>query len=710
MKKRSGLLAICLMLLVLTGCACKHEWTAADCLNPQVCAKCGEEGTERALGHDWAEATCQTPQTCRRCGETEGQALAHDWAEATCQAPKTCRLCGETQGEALGHSFGDWRIEDTQMTHICALCGEQETVEIDRELYFRDNIVGAWDFYAVRVQGKTLPPSQALSYYNNYYYLNIMKDGTLDFYNHEKGTIQHATWEFKEYQKDNVFDVYSFTLHFEDASEASLVYVDGEGIYLFMSQSEFILFQKNDETTANLANTYVGIDAGALYTLSLNADRTFTGNLDGDIQGTWWLSDENSYGYHKIYLYFSYTKDGEQKLHSVEMYLGSQEEDMDIPQYIQTYGSLPSMNLPDGRYISFKPIDENGVQEIRDALKDSGKQLTGTWNSTSKSIYFYSDSDFDSEKTGPCTDYTITFSEDGTFTSNLEDLPSGTWAIDFFDRYFNGVEYSYSYHYTITAEGVDYDACLNSDGSLYISYNNSDESNISFDFTQMSREQLAQLTEETAGIWNCVSSPDDQGHHTTKGCTEYSITLAEDGTFSGNLDGEVTGTWWVTSETPERCAVLVFLFNDATISIHRTSINSYDGSLYLWRDTDGNQKNFILTQMSREQIAQLTKKAAGTWTSCQVYSRDDQGQEIVENSTEHSITLAEDGTFTGNLDGEVAGTWWGVYETPEGSLQFYFQYDSMQSYYQLSIDSSGALSLYRDIDGNGKRYIMKKGS
>ena len=69
MRKLCALLSVFLILLLLTGCACQHEWTLPDCHNPAVCTKCQETGAE-ALGHDWADATCQSPQTCLRCSET----------------------------------------------------------------------------------------------------------------------------------------------------------------------------------------------------------------------------------------------------------------------------------------------------------------------------------------------------------------------------------------------------------------------------------------------------------------------------------------------------------------------------------------------------------------------------------------------------------------------------------------------------------------
>lgn len=152
-----------LCIVLLSGCSCKHEWTAPNCVSPAVCSKCGETQGEalghkyveatctqpkycsvcgltvgEPLGHDWIEADCTTPKTCKRCGETEGVALGHEWNDATCILPKTCARCGTTEGEALGHTVEDWSVTQAATcsakgieTGVCTVCGEEVTREVD---------------------------------------------------------------------------------------------------------------------------------------------------------------------------------------------------------------------------------------------------------------------------------------------------------------------------------------------------------------------------------------------------------------------------------------------------------------------------------------------------------------------------------------------------------------------------------------------------
>lgn len=68
------------MLFGLSGCQCGHEWTDADCVNPQICTKCGETSGE-ALGHTWKEANYQDPEICTVCGETQGSPLPASFEE-----------------------------------------------------------------------------------------------------------------------------------------------------------------------------------------------------------------------------------------------------------------------------------------------------------------------------------------------------------------------------------------------------------------------------------------------------------------------------------------------------------------------------------------------------------------------------------------------------------------------------------------------------
>ena len=122
---------LCASVLLINGCSCKHEWQAADCVNPRTCVKCSETEGE-ALGHDWMDADCTNPKTCSACGETEGEALGHVWMDADCTNPKTCSVCGETEGAALGH---DWEAATCTSAAFCRVCGAVGTPALGHTTY-----------------------------------------------------------------------------------------------------------------------------------------------------------------------------------------------------------------------------------------------------------------------------------------------------------------------------------------------------------------------------------------------------------------------------------------------------------------------------------------------------------------------------------------------------------------------------------------------
>lgn len=78
MKLFSAVLVLAMLLSALTGCACKHEWTDADCKAPKTCKLCGETQGEKTEDHRWEEATTEAPKTCTVCGKTEGEKINVD--------------------------------------------------------------------------------------------------------------------------------------------------------------------------------------------------------------------------------------------------------------------------------------------------------------------------------------------------------------------------------------------------------------------------------------------------------------------------------------------------------------------------------------------------------------------------------------------------------------------------------------------------------
>lgn len=121
MRKRMLLCALAMVLiLLLAGCGCSHEWFAATCSAPKTCSLCGETEGE-ALPHTWQDATCTTPKTCTVCKTTEGEPLPHTWKDATCTDAKICTVCEIPEGDALGHTWQDATCTDPKTCSVCQL-------------------------------------------------------------------------------------------------------------------------------------------------------------------------------------------------------------------------------------------------------------------------------------------------------------------------------------------------------------------------------------------------------------------------------------------------------------------------------------------------------------------------------------------------------------------------------------------------------------
>jgi len=125
------------------GSTLDHSWTKGSCTEDSFCELCGEVKAS-APGHEWVEpdyapeAMCAVAKTCTRCGEVMGENREHDWTPANCYDPQVCKTCGMTYGTALGHK---WEEATYDKPRTCARCGQTEgTVK-----GYTANVSGDWE-------------------------------------------------------------------------------------------------------------------------------------------------------------------------------------------------------------------------------------------------------------------------------------------------------------------------------------------------------------------------------------------------------------------------------------------------------------------------------------------------------------------------------------------------------------------------------------
>lgn len=267
MKRKVFILMMAVLLvLLLTGCACSHEWTAADCEHAAVCTKCDEIG-EAALGHDWVPASCAQPETCSRCELT--------------------------RGEALAHSFGDWGIGEKEMTRSCTVCAAQESSEINRELAVQQLLPGNWDYHSAwynTVEGGMAMSAYDIPIYALPYGLWIRDDGSFAFYN--AAMVFEGLWKYRAFEEHEESVSYICDMEMDGQilfSVRLIVPNDGsENQVMFHASDSYVFMMRNDQLESLLEGCTLK-DVNSDNYVSFGPERVATGSFGDAFTGTWIL-------------------------------------------------------------------------------------------------------------------------------------------------------------------------------------------------------------------------------------------------------------------------------------------------------------------------------------------------------------------------------------------------------------------------------------
>ena len=516
MKPRLRLFPLVLLLLALSGCACKHEWIPSDCVNPQVCAKCNETGAP-ALGHHWVDATCTVPKTCARCGAVEG--------------------------EALGHSYGEWEFGKDEMSRSCSVCSYMENTEIDREIYLETLLPGYWDFFGMYdddgfFEASRLNPSVMEFHFGS--------DRTVTFRMTDQDT-QQFTWSFDSYAVEADADSYYFTLTNDEKTYSMCLRHDPSGKLnqpkkqLVLLSGQMLMFSQFDSLKKDLVGDWgIGTEWG-IYVgnpgnwLTFLDDRTVTGKLNGSVDGIWHVIPVYSYGNWQNptgYKILIENNAGE----SSQLLTGS-----------LSLKSGTSLDFRTGRTMqSFVPIGEKALEQI----KLANEIHLGTWTST-EVLY-----QGKTEKT--TSEYSVTFNADGTFVAILDKEVRGTWGVrditDANDKDWTNGNSSPIYMYYMFVDGLKKEVYCEVDARLerkhFIIHNYEPMDKRTIDFVQYSEEEYALMMQRdtylvgkwTAGSYYIKNSAD--GTRTEDEHPEnHFFAFNADGTFTAFIDREFTGTW-----------------------------------------------------------------------------------------------------------------------------------------------------------------------
>ena len=267
------------------------------------------------------------------------------------------------------------------------------------------------------------------------------------------------------------------------------------------------------------------------YSINFAEDGTFTAVLDTERTGTWTLElvDKDDRGATNRYVY-RLIFDGID-----DYFLFTTNNDGDT--YLQFYRRNCG--------IYFLQMTEEKIAEREAIRKETTERLVGPW--TSIEIYYYGDGY--SDGSFRVTDaYSFNFAEDGTFTAVLDTEITGTWAFKAVETNADGTVYGYEY--SLTFDGIKKNTSsyisffIHTDGDASFMAHNLD---YEISFLQMTEEKIAErnaaraeAAERVAGTWTSFCRAHADGQDNWRG---YSITFAEDGTFTAVLDQEYSGTW-----------------------------------------------------------------------------------------------------------------------------------------------------------------------
>ena len=668
---------VVLLATLLCGCSCQHEWSEADCVNPQVCTK---------------------------CEETVGEVLGHDWVAATCTAPETCSRCGETQGEPLTHVFGEWEFTETEMMHSCSICEFEETQELDRGIQLETMIPGLWEFYGL-YQGETFYPAYSLPVPGDQ--LTFGSDRSV------AGMVDQVsfsgTWEFTEYQEREDDRLYYFSVTGEDSRNLNMLYVDtpeDDVLHCFFANNTQTLLSRNDTTAAKVLGTWGAEGRSSMYSLTFHEDRTVTGNLEEAFEGTWQLlpiqkiDNEFLSNYQYCGMYIRYLQDGEECVLSATISPPqTYSSDADSKEFIADTISLTYINTK----VTFEAMTQDEIDRRTKDMQEGPNLLIGTWSSMYHRRF----------NTNPSTDtlamdYSVTFFSDGTFTASVGKEISGTWVYD--DKSWgNETHRRYSYYFYIDGDRYPYDMELRDTKSsvpeLWMESKSTVVGSRRLLFLNKRSSHQDKMVRTLIGTWTSVFM-------------DYNLTFHEDGTFTGYDGTAVKGTW-VYERTRDETVHQYNLFLNgksqeyASITMYDHSNSGDDATIDYMISTESGYRTISLEHLTAEDLdettpenlnvaAYATELLAGKWYAYSV--NHDSSETIYVNKYKFPITFREDGTFSGTLNTKLDGTW--SFDRNERTSDYYYHFtfpgqDESQPYY-IYIDEYLAFMRLEIVTGDTK--------
>lgn len=274
--------------------------------------------------------------------------------------------------------------------------------------------------------------------------------------------------------------------------------------------------------------------------------------------------------------------------------------------------------------------------------------------------------------------FSITFSEDRSFTADIDGEISGFWQPRQSPTGNNAYSGSAQLMLNYIKDGKEtsgyamfdgfnpgYSQELQKENMRLSTYVNDTYSNFGLDAKEFLTEAVKSADSAHLGTWTSidyiVSTPNYETYSSDeeKGLsTDYSITFMEDGTFSAKLHNELEGSWSLREVRRENGGVCLMYWVTAPGINEYSYFQMYengDGYLYI-SNTDNRSANYSFRQMNEKELAAQNElmAAAPTMIVGEWFSTDGQSLNAVFN---------EDGTFlissgAADAQSETKGNWY----------------------------------------------------
>jgi len=494
--------------------------------------------------------------------------------------------CTEAVSTEHTHIFGEWEYGQAQMQRVCQSCGELELRDMTDEEQFWQLLKGHWEPYEVTFMGKT----QLVFYIRSnvwYVYADYTAGDTLTYTSAlSEKTIADFTRDLTvEYSH---FDTQTSTHHAVGTSADGLCYqialkAGNEEPLLRLTPElgadmfDEIVFSRYAQVAPVAAGTWSGIVDGKVLFITLNEDLTFTSNIETYPSGTWQLAPVDALDIGTVQLFYKdqngrslfdlghfrdeiyYNPDVEEELLDLELVL------------YPPYGN-------DMWY--FRKLQPEMLQPLLDQSKTP---IIGTWDSKRK-VSLMRDG-----TTEIWTGHTLTVKEDGTFTLTADIPVSGTWAPNGTTLVDGNKRYKYLFSYPGCGKNGDDVTISPESGNLHFSCKQG-KTYIHLYFAQYDEAQWADFLAGPDLLPGSYISKkliryDEAGQAAEEVQTGYNLTIKEDGTVTGMLHKNVSGTWTYDDLATEGGHRYIFRMDHTPPE--QSSVRKGDGTLVFDTKIDG---------------------------------------------------------------------------------------------------------------------------